>query len=68
MHLSFKTPFTRGKKSDTACQIFGTVPRLPLPRLPPGGSLGTPKILSTGATLHVGPIHLHVKNWECCAL
>ena len=30
--------------------------RLPVPRLPPGGSLGTPKILSTGATLHVGPI------------
>ena len=35
---------------------------------PPGGSLGTPKILSTGATLHVGPIRLHVENWECRAL
>ena len=31
----------------TARQMFGTVPRLPVPRLPPGGSLGTPKILST---------------------
>ena len=51
-----------------ARQIFGTVPRLPVPRLPPGGSLSTPKILSTGATLHLGPIRLHVENWECCAL
>ena len=39
-----------------------------MPRLPPGGSLGTPKILSTGATLHLGPIRLHVENWECRAL
>ena len=68
MHLSFKTPFTCVKKSGTACQIFGTVPRLPLLRLPPRGSLSTPKILSTGATLHVGPIRLHVENWECRAL
>ena len=44
--------------------MFGTVPRLPVPRLPPGGSLGTPKILSTGATLDLGPIRLHVENWE----
>ena len=57
-----KTTFT------LACQIFGTVPHLPVPRLPPGGSLSTPKILSTGATLHLGPICLHVENWECCAL
>ena len=49
-------------------RIFGTVPRLPVPRLPPGGSLGTPKILGTGATLHLGPTRLHVENWECCAL
>ena len=49
-------------------QIFGTVPCLPVPRLPPRGSLGTPKILSTGATLHLGPISLHVENWECRAL
>ena len=34
----------------------------------PGGSLGTPKILSTGATLHLGPIRLPVENWECRAL
>jgi len=64
----FKTPFTRAKKIGTARQIFGTVPRLPVPRLPPGGSLGNPKILSTGATLHLGPIRLHVENWECRAL
>ena len=44
--------------------MFGTVPRLPVPRLPPRGSLGTPKILSTGATLDLGPICLHVENWE----
>ena len=48
--------------------MFGTVPRLPVPNLPPGGSLGTPKILSTGATLHLGPKRLHVENWECRAL
>ena len=45
----------------------------PYPRLPPGGSLGrlslgTPKILSTGATLHFEPIRLHVENLECRAL
>ena len=55
--LIIKTPFTRAKKIGTARQIFGTVPRLPL-----GGSLDTSKILSTGATLLVGPIRLHVKN------
>ena len=68
MHLSFKSPFTRAKKSGTARQIFGTVHRLPVLRLPLGGSLGAPKILSTGATLNVGPIRLHVENWECSAL
>ena len=26
------------------------------------------KILSTGVTLHLGPIRLHVENWECRAL
>ena len=62
------TPFTRTKKIGTTRQIFGIVPRLPMPRLPPGGSLRTPKSLSTGATLHLGPIRLHVENWECCAL
>ena len=44
------------------------MPRLPMPRLPLGGSLITPKSFSTGATLHVGPIRLHVGNWECRAL
>ena len=62
-----QTPFTRAKKIGTARQIFGTVPRLPVLRLPPGGSIGTPKILSTGATLHLGPIRLHVENWGCRA-
>ena len=41
--------------------------RLPVPRLPLGGSLGTPKFLSTGATLHLGPIRLHVENLACRA-
>ena len=50
-------------KISTAHQIFGNVPRLPMPRLP-----DTPKILSTGATLHLEPIRLHVKNWEYHAL
>ena len=59
---------THAKKIGTARLIFGTVPRLPVPRLPLGGSLGTPKSLSTGATLHLGPIRLHVENWECRAL
>ena len=49
-------------------EFFGTVPRLPVPRLPPGGSLGTPKILGTGATLRLGPISLHDQNWECRVL
>ena len=63
-----KTPFTHAKKIGTARRIFGTVPRLPVPRLPLGGSLSTPKILSTGTTLHFGPIRLHVEKWECRAL
>ena len=58
--LDSRTPFTRAKKSAT--------PRLPVPRLLPGGSLGTPKILSTGATFHLRPIRLYVENWECRAL
>ena len=64
-HLSssafYENLFTRAKKIGTARQIFGTVPRLPVPRLLPGGSLGTPKILSTGTTSSVGPIRLHVE-------
>ena len=55
-------------KIGMARQIFGTVPRLPVLRLTPGGSLGTPKIMSTGATLHLEPIRLHVENWDCRAL
>ena len=62
-----ETPFTRAKKSAQHAKIFGTVRHLPVPRPPPGGSLGTPKILSTGATLHLGPIRLHVENCECRA-
>ena len=34
-----QTPFTRAKKIGTARQIFDTVPRLPMPRLPPEGAL-----------------------------
>ena len=55
------------KKIGMARRIFGTVPRLPVLGLPPGDSLDTPKILSTGATLHVGPIRLNVEDWECRA-
>ena len=46
---------------------LGMVPRLPVPRLPPGGSLGTPNILGTGAAYHLGPLRLHVENLECRA-
>ena len=31
-------------------------------------TLFSSKILSTGATLQLGPIRLHVENWEYCAL
>ena len=61
------------KRPGTAPESFytnkfcGTVLRLPVPRLPPGGGLSIPKILGTGATLHLGPIHLHDQNWECHA-
>ena len=51
------------KRSALHAKFLAPVPRLPVPRLAPGGSLGTPKILSTGATLHVGPIPLQVENW-----
>jgi len=68
IHNYNKTPFTRTKKIGTAHQIFGSVPHLPMPRQPPGGSLGTPIFFSTVATLHLGPIRLHVKNWEYHAL
>ena len=46
---------------------LGTVPRLLVPKLPPGGSLSTPRILGTGATFHSGPPRLHVENLECLA-
>ena len=42
-----KTPFTRAKKSARQAKF------LPVP-VPPGDSLGTPKILSTGATFTFG--------------
>ena len=66
--MTFKPHLHVLKKSARHDNIFGTVPRLPLLRLPPRGSLGTPKIWSTGATFHVRPIRLHVENWECHAL
>ena len=43
-------------------KFLGTVPRLPVPRLPPGGSLGTGKISGTGAVLFLGTLCLHVEN------
>ena len=39
--------------------------RVQVPRLPPGGSLGTPKILGTSAQIFSGPIRLHGDNWQC---
>ena len=39
IHKRLKNQFTRAKNLGTARQIFGTVPRLPVPRLPPGGRL-----------------------------
>ena len=65
--ITTKRPGTASESFYTN-EFFGTVPRLPVPRLPLGGSLATPKILGTGATLHLGLISLHVKNWECRAL
>ena len=43
-------------------KCFGTVPRLSVPRLPPGGNLGTVKISGTGAILYLGTLCLHVEN------
>ena len=43
-------------------KFFGMVPRLPVLRLPPGGSLGTGKISGTGAILFLGALCLHVEN------
>ena len=64
--ITAKRPGTAPESFHTN-EFFGTVPRLPVPRLPPGGSLGTPKILGTGATLRLGPISLQDQNWECRA-
>ena len=47
-------PHLHALKNRHGTPNFGTVPRLPVPRLPPGGSLGTPKIFSSGATLNLG--------------
>ena len=58
-----ENPFTRAKKSARRAKFLA-----PCLVYPWGGSLGTSKILSTGATLHLGPICLHVENWECRAL
>ena len=56
------SPFTRAKKSARRAKFLA-----PCLVYRWGGSLGTSKILSTGATLHLGPICLHVENWECRA-
>ena len=62
------TPFTRAKKNRHGTPNFWHRASFTLAETTPDGSLGTPKILSTGATLHLGPIRLHVENWECRAL
>ena len=65
-HACFMVKITT-KRPGTAPESFhtneflDTVPCLPVPRLPPEGSLGTPKILATGATLRLRPIRLHSK-------
>ena len=61
-----KSPGTAWESVYTNVNL-GTVPRLPVPRLPHGGSPGTPNILGTGATFHLGPLRLHVENLECRA-
>ena len=43
-------------------KFFGMVPHLPVPRLPPGDSLGAGKIWGTGAILFLGTLCLHVEN------
>ena len=43
-------------------KCFGTVPLLPVPRLPPGSSLGKGNISGTGAILFLGTLCLHVEN------
>ena len=40
---------------------------LPVPKLPPGGSVGTGKISGTVALLLLGTLCLHVENWKCRA-
>ena len=64
----FKTKSTGTARESVNTNInLGTVPRLPMPRLAPRGCLGTPDILGTGATFHLGQLHLHVENLECRA-
>ena len=56
-------------KKKLARQVFGSLCLVcPCRDYLPEVNLGTRKILSTGATLHLGPIYLHVENWECHAL
>ena len=45
--MSFKPHLHVLKTSARHDNIFGNMPRLPALRLPPRGSLGTPKILSS---------------------
>ena len=54
-----ETPFTRAKKSARHAKFLAPCVVYPC--------RDTPKILSTGATLHLGPIRLHVENCECRA-
>ena len=65
---SFTLAETTSGRSSSPGDLPGTCNLCRLDCIPPGGSLGTPKILSTGAPLHLGPIRLHVENWVCRAL
>ena len=59
-----KKPGTAWESVHMSKRHFDTVPLLPVPRLPPEGSLGNSKILGT---FHLGPLSLHVENLECRA-
>lgn len=50
--------------NNSSRRVSGTVPRLPVTRLPPGGSLGTPKTLGTGATFHLDRYVYSSKIWS----
>ena len=59
---------TRAKKSARHAKFLAPCLVYPCRDYLLEASLGTPKILSSGATLHLGPIRLHVENWKCDAI